>query len=155
MSCNVVCRPHCQFVVSLAFGLFKNFTPLRTNQCKLIFGGGVAPQQVSCNATVQKRAGGGLIPVGPVLRQPSAPAHLGKSDVFDSSGCSAAVLAPPRQISPDKPLSGENAFLRITLALDLRPTVSAYPKPRGVVNREIFLSKKAGMHAFSLHVSFQ
>ena len=61
--------------------------------------------------------------VAVVLCQPPAPAHLGKSHVFDSGGCSAAVLAPPRQFSPDKPLSGENAFLRITLAPETRSSL--------------------------------
>ena len=55
----------------------------------------------------------------PAYFAPAAGASaLGENPTFFDS---AAVLAPPRQISPDKPYPEKNAFLRITLAKGKTP----------------------------------
>ena len=96
MSCNVLCKPHCQFVVSVApawpgaFGLFKTLTFLWTNLYEKIFGVLTLPQCLSGNAVFGQMPGGSSFPTGMFCASRGRQRTWGKSDFFDSAG----VLRP-------------------------------------------------------------
>ena len=98
VSCNVVCKPLCQFVISVAPGLarglsfFKKFHFSSDKSVSNNFRGDISAAAAEWQCSGLPNGRRRFDTRRSVLRQPPAPAHLGKSHVFDSGGCSAAVL---------------------------------------------------------------